>query len=268
MLATVRRIFRLRTRFRDWARQARLLGPLGATVYSWHAIRAEFFTLRHPYRLWTKNSKHPMWCRPQSSDQSVFDQVFLSLEYSGFEESAGVDFVVDCGANVGYTSAYFLTRFPNCLVVAIEPDEGNYRMLEMNLRPFGARAVLLRSGIWSHSTGLKMVDQPYRDGREWARQVREASAGETPDLEAVDISSLLARCKKSRISILKMDIEGAEAVVFSAGCERWLPQVDNMAIELHNDSQFGDATEVFSRAIAQQNFTVTSQGELTICKRG
>ena len=38
-------------------------------------------------------------------------------------------FILDCGANVGYTSAYLLTRFPTAFLIAIEPDPGNAEIL-------------------------------------------------------------------------------------------------------------------------------------------
>jgi hypothetical protein len=39
------------------------------------------------------------------------------------------------------------------------------------------------------------------------------------------------------------------------------------AIELHDDTQFGNATAAFHRAIAGQEFDVTLSRELTVCRR-
>ena len=47
-----------------------------------------------------------------------------------------------------------------------------------------------------------------------------------------------------------MDIEGAETIVFSSGFEQWIEHVDAIAIELHDDSPFGPASEIFHRACA------------------
>jgi len=71
---------------------------------------------------------------------------------------------------------------------------------------------------------------------------------------------------RSRIGLLKMDVEGAEVVVFGGKCV-WLNQVDRIAIELHDDSVFGNATEIFYNAIRGQNFEISQSGELTICSR-
>lgn len=47
--------------------------------------------------------------------------------------------VVDCGANVGYSSMYFLDRFKGCEVVSIEPDRNNFEVMESNLAHYGSR---------------------------------------------------------------------------------------------------------------------------------
>lgn len=70
-----------------------------------------------------------------------------------------------------------------------------------------------------------------------------------------------------RISLLKVDIEGAEAVVFGRDCQSWLGKVDAIAIELHDDSGFGNASGIFFDAIRGHGFEVSSVGELTICQR-
>jgi hypothetical protein len=69
-------------------------------------------------------------------------------------------------------------------------------------------------------------------------------------------------------SALKMDIEGAEAVVFAdPSCQQWLPKTEAIAIELHDDSGFGPASDLFHAAIRDQRFQVSHSGELTICLR-
>jgi hypothetical protein len=79
---------------------------------------------------------------------------------------------------------------------------------------------------------------------------------------------VLAQSGHDRISILKIDIEGAEHAVFSApNVASWLPLVDCLVIELHDDTHFGPCTEVFQRAIADQPFDVSHVGELTVCRR-
>jgi FkbM family methyltransferase len=210
---------------------------------------------------------HPLCVRLGSSDISVFNQIFIEREYGPLDDMGDGGLIIDCGANVGYSSAYFLSRYPNCQVVAVEAEPGNHAVLEMNLAAYGGRAKVIHAGVWSRNAPLAIQREKYRDGREWSKQVRLCGPGEESDVEGVGVGSLLAASGFESISLLKMDIEGAEAVVFSDACQSWLGKVEAIAIELHDDSIYGNASEVFFSAIRQHGFGVSRSGELTICRR-
>ena len=220
--------------------------------------------LHNPYFLRSRDAKYPLLCRPNSSDIEVFNQIFVQREYSCVDGLSDVDLVIDCGANVGYSSAYFLTRFPNCHLISIEPSPSNFNMLEKNLVYYRDRVQTLQTALWSHPANLVISENKYRDGREWSYQVRECNNKETPALRAVDIATLINEFKRERISILKMDIEGAEAVVFSANIDSWIDHVDTMLIEIHDDTQFGKSSDIVYEA-CKDSFSLSRFGELTVC---
>jgi FkbM family methyltransferase len=242
------------------------LGTIPALYYILQRLRCLLLNLQHPYFLRSREADHPLLCRANSSDIIAFNQIFVYREYSRLDQLGDVDLVIDCGANVGYSSAYFLTRFPNCHLVAVEPSPTNFPMLERNLAAYQDRALMLNAAIWSHPTGLAVSKDLYRDGREWSFQVRECNPGEVPTIQAVDISSLLKISKRERISILKMDIEGAEAVVFSHNFVEWIDLVDAIVIELHDDTSYGKSSDIFHQA-CKDRFSISHFGELTICRR-
>jgi len=68
------------------------------------------------------------------------------------------------------------------------------------------------------------------------------------------------------LSVLKMDIEGAEVQVFS-GDLSWIERVDCMVIELHDDSSFGPATSKIVPLLESAGFSRTQSGELTVFVR-
>ncbi len=91
-----------------------------------------------------------------------------------------------------------------------------------------------------------------------------------PPSPGIDIGTLLDRSRHERISLLKIDIEGAEAMIFADDrCRLWLDRVDNLVIELHDDSQFGDATSAFERAIRGLPFACSRREgpSVAICRR-
>jgi FkbM family methyltransferase len=265
MTSWIERNLHLRSRWNGYRSLASDLGLSSAVKY---LVYNRLGPESHPV-VWShpRQVLHPLAIRCDTSDLFVFRQIFVQREYGCLDDLPDVHLVIDCGANVGYSSAYFLSRFPSCRVLAIEPDAGNFAILQRNLAPYGGRVKLVRAGLWSHAVGLVMSQDPYRDGREWARQVRPCEPGEEADFEGVDIGSLLSASGRDRVSLLKMDIEGAEAVVFSDSSQAWLPKVDAIAVELHDDSCFGKASEVFYSAIGGQGFQVSRSGELTICRR-
>ena len=206
--------------------------------------------------------------RGDSSDLDVFRQIFLQKEYGCLLDLKNVDLIIDAGANVGYSSIYFLSHFPNCFVVAIEADPENFSALKHNLMPYRDRTKLLNCGVWYKPAHLSIDRETYRDGREWTRQVKECGPGETGEIEAITVGDVLSQSRRDRLSLLKMDIEGAEAVIFADASHReWLTRTDAIAIELHDDTGFGDVTGLFSDAIRDEHFQVSHSGELTICRR-
>ena len=163
--------------------------------------------------------------------------------------------IVDCGANVGYTSAYLLSRFPRARVVAIEPFPANAVLCRRNLAHYGSRATVIEAAVWSHCTRLVL---DYAGGNEWGVRVRAARPGEDGEIEAIDLASL----GLSRIDILKIDIEGSEADLFARDTDRWLPSVSNIAIELHG----AECERRFRTAMAGYRYAESQSGELTICR--
>jgi FkbM family methyltransferase len=260
----------LRDRYVANRRLVTSLGLLGYVAFRRHQRRlrtAARGSGGEAVALFSKHAQHPIYCRPGTSDFWVFVQVFVELEYSCLDSLQGHGLIIDCGANVGYAAAYLLSRFPHCDVVAIEPDPSNYELLVRNLAPYGRRAKAIRAGIWSHRATLKLDTRPYRDGSEWTRQVVECAPADQDALPATSVSDVLRESGHDRVFMLKMDVEGAEGVVFARDYESWLDRTDNMAIELHDDTAFGACSEIFHRAIAGRPFGISQSGELTVCRR-
>jgi FkbM family methyltransferase len=214
------------------------------------------------FRFSVKGYRYPLWTRYGTSDIHVLYQIFVDQEYSCLSDVTSPKLIIDCGANVGYSSVYFLNKFPNVHVIAVEPDDKNFEVCRKNLLPYGDRALAIQSGIWSHEVGLKVLKGQYRDGREWTVQVRECEPQEEADIHAVDIGSLLSNSGFDYIDILKVDIERSELVVFSENHDNWLSRVKNIVIELHDE----ECEKVFFKALEPYEYALSNCGELTVCK--
>lgn len=211
------------------------------------------------YSLSLPGVKHVVWLRPGTTDLFVLQQIFLEEQYGCIPPNDQIRLIVDCGANVGFSSVYFLNRFPNARVIAVEPDPENAAVCRRNLEPYGERASVRQTAIWSHPTMLTVEHGVFGDGREWAVSVREARDGDSVVIQAIDMGSLIGGADS--VDLLKVDIEGSELQLFGRGVERWLPRVRNLLIELH-----GEACETaVMKALGSYGYQRLQVSEVTAC---
>ena len=215
----------------------------------------------------SESLRHPLYVRPGTSDAMVFIEVIQEGDYAPLYSLDGVTSIIDLGANIGCSAAAFLTHFPAARLIALEPDEGNFSLLRANLAPYGDRVTCLNAGIWNRPADLEIVESPYRDGGNWSRQVRECPSGTKGSVKGLDVPSLIAMSGEDRVSILKVDIEGAEVMLFDNSCSSWIDRVDNIAIELHDDSAFGMASPIFWSAVARRGFRFSKWRGLVMRQR-
>lgn len=236
-----------------------------AQVIGWPAVVAlrlagpRFVPRGRVRRLRLPGFPHPIHYRPGTSDPAVVVQVFAAHEYRCVTGEASVEYILDCGANIGLTALYLLHHYPRARAVVVEPDPDNMQVCRQNLAPFLDRVTFVQTGVWSSATPLVIERGGYCDGLDWAIQVRPARPDETADLHALTVPDLLDAGRFPRIDILKMDIEAAEATVFSGPCE-WLNCTRTLVIELH-----GPACErAVMSAVAGRLALAGVSGELTV----
>jgi len=157
--------------------------------------------------------------------------------------------IIDVGANAGYSAVYFAHKFPSATVVAIEPDPGNFDLLVHHADSY-PNIEPLRAALWTADGTVDLVD-PGR-GSWGLRADDETEAVEVTQVPAITMNTLLDRFGIGRVDLLKVDIEGGEKKVF-AEAGQWISRVDQIAIELHDrfipgcTATFDAATEDFTR---------------------
>jgi FkbM family methyltransferase len=234
------------------------------------AIRMRFSDLRARIgvgkpallKLKIRNAQYPLFMRIGSSDREVLGQIFIEKEYESIAVFSPRT-ILDLGANVGYSSAYFLSKYPAASVVAVEPDSGNYEICCRNLEPYGSRAKVVHGAAWPERSKLVVDRGAWRDGREWTAQVtlaKEENASSEP-VDGYDMPSLIGLSGATEIDLLKIDIEKSELELFSRNTENWLPRIRNLCIELHGP----DCEAIFFRALADYSYNLSRTGELTVC---
>jgi FkbM family methyltransferase len=176
--------------------------------------------------------KHPVFLRVPSTDVLAYREVILNEEYK-VPPMISPKFIVDAGANIGLTSVYFASKFPDARIIAIEPEEKNFQLLLKNVAPYPG-VVPINAALWSHTGSIQLID-PRRGN--WgfqtvAHKSDKATAETGRSIAAVTVGNLLEQYGVEQIDILKMDIEGAELEVFRES-SAWIGRVNLLIVELH-----------------------------------
>ena len=193
--------------------------------------------------------------RPNTTDALVFKQIFYAGEYD-FQPPFQPEYIIDAGANIGLFSILMASRYPDARILCIEPEPENFNVLKANTRHYTG-IVPIQAGVWSRDAHLEVVREGHR---EWSFEVRETDASQPNAIPAVSIGSLAEAHSFPVIDILKMDVEGAEANIFSDNFETWLPKTRMLIIELHDDWLPGSSVH-FWNAMSRYQFTHTRLGE-------
>jgi FkbM family methyltransferase len=211
----------------------------------------------------------PVHLRRRSSDASVVRQVFRGRDYdlSRYRQHARVlaaldqtlaqgrtPVIIDGGANIGAASIYFADAYPSAAVLAVEPDPANAEACRRNTAGRSAITVL-EAALGSEPGRVALVNPA---GEAWAVQTARSEAGTTPVLTIDDV---LARVPDAVPLIVKIDIEGFEADLFSRNTE-WIDGAAVVIIEPH-DWLFPDrrSSRPFQKAMAERDFDLIVSGE-------
>jgi predicted O-methyltransferase YrrM len=89
-----------------------------------------------------------IFIRPGTPDVSTIINNVIREEYGHFSYAGDPQWMVDAGAYIGDTAAYFLSRFPRFRVIALEPNPPAFAMASQNLKPYGERVILMKKGLW------------------------------------------------------------------------------------------------------------------------
>lgn len=167
------------------------------------------------------------YIRLESHAQAII-QNCLRLEY---DQMLPVGFVpktiVDGGAFIGDLSVHWSSRWTDVAIIAFEPNAVNYEFASRNCKPYGTRISLLRGALWRESATLAI------SGEEMVARVSER-IGCTNGVRAWSIPEILSETGWEKISILKLDVEGAEFEILGDSCRHWINRVDVLVVEFHD----------------------------------
>lgn len=233
----------------------RLFGPRGVLVIA----QARLSSVPMEISVESKNVPHPMRLRMRTTDVSLFEEIILNAEYE-FDVGRQPSVIVDAGANIGLTSVYFASRYPNAKIVAIEPEPSNFAMLVKNAARY-PNIVPVKAALWKSDA---MVDLNDPGSGNWGFQTWESTDGggaaNGTRVRGITVDTLMWEHGLAHIDIFKVDIEGSEKEVFDA-CGAWIDRIGVLIVEFHDRWKPGCSDTV--RAAARDFPVEWTRGETT-----
>jgi FkbM family methyltransferase len=210
-----------------------------------------------------RGQRDPFHLRLSSTDWLVLEEIFQKDEYT-FVRDAIKDacWIVDLGANVGYSLRYWQTLFPKARMLAMEPEPNNCLICARNIGSAGleGQVTLLQAGVGSSRRKMHLVD--VGEG-EWAYRTTAGENAKGQTVEVLPLSEVFHdHANGDRIDLLKCDIEGAERELFE-DCRSWIGRVDAIVIELHPPYGLSDLLHSLKKAGA--DFQVAVQIHQKLC---
>lgn len=180
--------------------------------------------------------KFPICLRIATTDASVCKQVFMEQHYN-FSLPAKPKVIVDAGANIGFSAVFFANKYPDAIIIALEPEESNFKLLKKNVSPY-AQIIPLNGALWKDNSLLCLIDPRHgHHGFQTAEKIDDGCLG-MGFVQAMTLDSLMNRMDLEFVDILKIDIEGAEKEVFESSL-KWINKVGVIMAELHDNIKPG-----------------------------
>ena len=199
-------------------------------IFSLNRNRAMDVEVKDSYHMQIAGKKAEITLRRFAGDIDIFFEVFWKLAYSDSRlNKKTISTVLDLGANIGMTTAYFYSCFPESAFYCVEPDPDSMVLMKNNLAQVvpEEKIQFLRAAAGAADSRGEMVTARYA----YNRSVRPNPA--KGEVKILTIASILSHFNLQYIDLLKMDIEGAESDVFQdAG---WLAMVHFIFIEFHSE---------------------------------
>jgi FkbM family methyltransferase len=204
------------------------------------------------------------------SDYSVFRQIFNFEEFKVVSNIINLNFdnsektvIIDSGSNVGYTTLYLDKKInsKDLHIYAVEPSSENVKYFKTNVFELNSlNNVKVYDKALSHKQGVNYkISNEFRDGKDWSLETIESLNGE---IEGITIEQIIEDNDIEVITLLKIDIEGAERYIFNKETDTsFLNKTKVLAIEIHDEYNI---RESIYDILKSYGFFLFESGELTI----
>lgn len=183
------------------------------------------------------------WLRKQLADYWAYDHCLAAssldmdkftqgrdilVRYEGMLAQGKVPVVLDCGANIGFSTYWLAVEFPEALVIAVEPDAENAKLAARNTK-YCQNVKLVQAAVASEDCRITLTNTEM--GADAFRTVSDSNGA----LPGYSIASLvkMAGGELENLLLAKIDIEGFENELFAANTD-WVDKLQALVVETHD----------------------------------
>jgi FkbM family methyltransferase len=190
----------------------------------------------------------------QSHALFLVHEVFVQAVYA-FRSASPAPFIIDCGANIGFTTLFFTRLFPGARIIAVEPEPGTAAWLRTNVERNAPEGVRIVEAAVAGQEGTVTLFAPETDPGSMTSSTREEwTAGAGTQVRAIRLSTLI----DGPVDFLKLDVEGAEyEVVRELVATGAIARVRQTTIEYHPLASEPDGAETLAKLLAGAGMEVS-----------
>ncbi len=179
-------------------------------------------------------------------DIGLINEIVIKRSYEllGFTSIDRDATIVDLGANIGVFTLYGAARSPSGKIISVEPDPTNFQQLRRNVLANKFSNIELVQKAISNVSGPTRLFLVHPTGHTIMK-----SSGAYPVItcESLTMDDLMRSYNISHIDFLKIDIEGAEFLLFDD--LHWLESVEQIVMEVH--TKFGNPATLIDKLRAR-----------------
>jgi FkbM family methyltransferase len=216
---------------------------------AWHASRHWGDTSSGVMSLLGWRIKYPN----HSAALFLVHEVFVNCAYA-FEARTARPLIIDCGANIGMSVAFFKSLYADAEVLAFEADPRTFSQLEENVQANQQKNLRLVNAAVAGTPGTVSFYSAEAVPGSLVGSLDPARGGTLAlTVQAVKLSSFIDK----PVDFLKVDIEGAEsAVVKDLVDSGAIGRVNEMVIEVHPDGRAPAGRSVLVSQLESAGFRV------------
>ncbi|NJL11822.1 MAG: FkbM family methyltransferase [Microscillaceae bacterium] len=197
-------------------------------------------SLRHPAKvpIGIRTEDGLVWLRTHTSDLEVFFQhyVYGELWTEAHRRPENIQYILDCGANIGLATLVLARLYPEARLAAVELEAENFALLQKNCaRLLDNGRLKTWQGAFYHKAQAHLQIQPGQLGEWNFSTLEEEETSIAPNAPAIiTLETITEAWNGQPPDLIKMDIEGGETGFLQNDewCNQVLPSMV-WAVELH-----------------------------------